>query len=143
MAHLYLEWARPEEALAVLGPALAEHERQGTPGFILWEGGVMVPLLRLAVERGVHAAFAAHVLDLFRATEEAGPTHVPETGQVLTSREVEILRLVAEGLTDGQVAERLYISPRTVSQHLRSIYRKLDVPSRTAAARRAIERELI
>ena len=48
--------------------------------------------------------------------------------------------LVAEGLTDPQVAERLYLSPRTVGQHLRSIYQKLVVPSRAAAVKAAIER---
>jgi predicted ATPase/DNA-binding CsgD family transcriptional regulator len=61
----------------------------------------------------------------------------------LSERELEILRLVAEGLTDPQVAERLYLSPRTVGQHLRSIYRKLGVPSRAAAAKAAVERSLI
>jgi DNA-binding CsgD family transcriptional regulator len=60
----------------------------------------------------------------------------------LSLREVEVLRLVAEGLTDGAVAERLFISPRTVSQHLRSIYGKLDVSSRAAATRFAVEHSL-
>lgn len=53
----------------------------------------------------------------------------------LTAREVEVLRLVAQGLSDAQVAERLFLSPRTVGRHLASVYAKLDVPSRTAAAR--------
>jgi DNA-binding NarL/FixJ family response regulator len=60
----------------------------------------------------------------------------------LTAREVEVLRLVAEGLTDAQVAERLVLSPRTVSQHLRSVYNKLGVSSRAAATRFAIEHRL-
>lgn len=143
LAHLYLILDRPGDALATAEPVLAEHEEQGTPGFILWEGGVMVPLLRLAVVRGVHQEFAAQVLDLFGTAPDARPVRVPETGQTLTSREIEVLRFMAEGLTDAQVAGRLYISPRTVGQHLRSIYRKLGVPSRTAAARRADELGLI
>jgi DNA-binding CsgD family transcriptional regulator/tetratricopeptide (TPR) repeat protein len=60
----------------------------------------------------------------------------------LTAREVEVLRFVAHGLTDAEVAERLSISPRTVGQHLRSVYNKLDVTSRTSAARFAIEHGL-
>jgi DNA-binding NarL/FixJ family response regulator len=60
----------------------------------------------------------------------------------LTAREVEVLRLVALGLTDSQVANRLVISPRTVSNHLTSIYNKLGVDSRTAATRYAIEQRL-
>jgi DNA-binding NarL/FixJ family response regulator len=66
-----------------------------------------------------------------------------EERALLSARELENLRLVADGLTDSEVAERLYISPRTVSQHLRSIYRKLGVPSRAAAAKAAVERSLI
>ena len=60
----------------------------------------------------------------------------------LTAREVEVLRLVAQGLTDAQVAERLFVSPHTVNAHLRSIYGKLGVASRTAAARFATEHGL-
>jgi ATP/maltotriose-dependent transcriptional regulator MalT len=61
----------------------------------------------------------------------------------LTAREVEVLRLVAQGLTDAQIAERLVISPRTVNTHLTSIYHKLGVDSRTAATRVAIEQRLV
>jgi predicted ATPase/class 3 adenylate cyclase/DNA-binding CsgD family transcriptional regulator len=68
---------------------------------------------------------------------------IPSSSADLTQREVEILRLVAQGLTDAQVAERLVISPRTVQGHLRSIYSKLDVTTRTAATRFAIEHGLL
>ena len=61
----------------------------------------------------------------------------------LTPREVDVLRLVADGLTDAQVAQALVISPRTVNAHLTSVYRKLDVNSRTAASRFAIEQGLL
>lgn len=61
----------------------------------------------------------------------------------LTAREVEVLRLVATGLTDAQVAEKLVISPRTVSKHLQSIYSKLDLASRSAATRFALEHNLV
>lgn len=57
----------------------------------------------------------------------------------LTERELEVLGLVAEGLTDAQVAGRLYLSPATVSWHLREVYRKLGVRSRTAALRKAAQ----
>jgi predicted ATPase/DNA-binding NarL/FixJ family response regulator len=61
----------------------------------------------------------------------------------LSEREAEVLRLVATGMTDGQVAEALAISPRTVNRHLSSIYSKLGVTTRTAAARVASEYHLI
>lgn len=61
----------------------------------------------------------------------------------LTAREVDVLRLVAHGLSDKDVAERLVLSPRTVNAHLTSIYSKLDVNSRVAATRFAIENKLV
>lgn len=59
----------------------------------------------------------------------------------LSAREVEVLRLVARGLTNPQVG-RTSLSARTVEQHLRSIYNKLGVPTRAAAARWAAEQGL-
>jgi predicted ATPase/DNA-binding CsgD family transcriptional regulator len=61
----------------------------------------------------------------------------------LTAREVEVLSLVAQGLSDPQIADQLVISPRTVNAHLTSIYRKIQVPSRSAATRYAIEHHLV
>jgi DNA-binding NarL/FixJ family response regulator len=61
----------------------------------------------------------------------------------LTAREVEVLRLVALGMTDAQVANQLVLSPRTVQGHLRSIYNKLNVNSRSAATRYAVEHKLV
>ncbi len=61
----------------------------------------------------------------------------------LTSREVEVLRLVAQGMTNEQVANQLIISPRTVDTHLTSIYGKIGVSSRSAATRYAFEHRLV
>ncbi len=60
----------------------------------------------------------------------------------LTQREVEVLRLVAKGLTITQIAEQLMISFHTANAHVRSIYNKLEVTSRSAATRYAIEHHL-
>jgi predicted ATPase/class 3 adenylate cyclase/DNA-binding CsgD family transcriptional regulator len=70
------------------------------------------------------------------------PSSSPYPGG-LTAREVEVLRVVAQGLTNEQVAERLVISPRTVDTHLTSIYGKIGVSSRAAATRYAIEHHLV
>jgi len=60
----------------------------------------------------------------------------------LTAREVEVLSLVAAGLMNRQIAERLGVSTRTVDAHLRSIYAKLGLKSRSAATRFAVEHKL-
>jgi DNA-binding CsgD family transcriptional regulator len=69
---------------------------------------------------------------------------VPRLGRAdgLTLREVEILKLVAAGMTNRQTAERLGLSIRTVDAHLRSIYAKLGIKSRSAATRYAVEHNL-
>lgn len=64
---------------------------------------------------------------------------VPE----LTARELEVLRVTATGASNKEIAEELSISPQTVMVHLRSVYRKLNVTSRTAAARWAAEQGLL
>jgi predicted ATPase/serine/threonine protein kinase/DNA-binding CsgD family transcriptional regulator len=61
----------------------------------------------------------------------------------LTAREVEVLRLLAQGMTDAQIAEQLVISPRTVNNHLTSIYQKIQVSSRSAATRYAVDQQLV
>ena len=61
----------------------------------------------------------------------------------LTTREVEVLRLVAQGMTNEQVADQLVISPRTVNTHLTSIYGKIGTSTRSAATRYAIEHHLL
>ncbi len=61
----------------------------------------------------------------------------------LTVRELEVLKLVAGGLTNAEAAERLIVSPYTVNMHLRSIYHKLGVSNRSAATRYAVERHIV
>ena len=64
-------------------------------------------------------------------------------GLTLTRREREVLRLLAEGLTNIQIADRLFLSPRTINVHLASIFTKLGVTSRNAATRYALENRLV
>lgn len=102
----------------------------------------------LGVEAYIQARDLGHTLTPEQAlsvTEPAPgltPPASPAYPDGLTAREVEILRFVALGWTDTQVAERLVISPRTVQGHLRSIYNKIDVNSRSAATRYAVEHHL-
>jgi len=78
-------------------------------------------------------------------TQAASPPlekSLPAYPDGLTAREVKVLRLVAQGLTNEQVAAQIVISPRTVNTHLTSIYGKIGVTSRSAATRYAIEHHL-
>jgi DNA-binding NarL/FixJ family response regulator len=61
----------------------------------------------------------------------------------LTAREVEVLRLLAQGLSNHQIAEQLVLSPYTVNSHTQSIYGKLGINTRSAATRFAVDHHLL
>ena len=67
----------------------------------------------------------------------------PELPAGLTNREVEVLRLVAEGMTNKQIAGALFLSEKTVARHLSNIFTKIDVTSRSAATAFAFARRLV
>jgi predicted ATPase/DNA-binding CsgD family transcriptional regulator len=119
------EFARIASQAQQLSPedALAYREPEGVPA-------VRVPA---RPDSGAREAGAASPTTSRRQRYPAG----------LTEREVEVLRLVAAGLTNVEAAERLTVSRHTVNMHLRSIYAKLEVNSRTAAARFAVEEHII
>lgn len=100
---------------------------------VAWAEGKALPL-----DQVIALAMSTPVVETLPQT---APAEKPPFG--LTRREVEVLRLVASGLTDAQVAEELIISPRTVSKHLQSIYSKLSLSTRSAATRFAIEHNLL
>jgi DNA-binding NarL/FixJ family response regulator len=108
-------------------------------------GAEFAPTLSRGRELGLEEAYAI-ALD-----EDSGPVpaKVPEPlrdeslRDGLTRRELDVLRLVAGGLTNNQAAAELVVSPRTVNWHLTSIYAKLGLRSRSEATRYAVERGLV
>ena len=97
-----------------------------------------------AQERAVETVGASRADITSKLAQPASTvTSLPNSPAGLTGREVEVLRLLAMGLTNAQIAERLVISLLTVKAHVRSIYSKLDIASRSAATRYAIEHKLV
>ena len=102
------------------------------------------PFLATAVARGSRTGHRALQISTPRPhwvaadTAPGLPDAAARRGVVdtLSARELEVLGLVADGMTDLQVARRLGLSPATVSKHLRRIYARLEVPNRAAAVRR-------
>ena len=94
----------------------------------------------LSDPRRLYAAIAAPAPAPAPVLALGAPTELPAG---LTARELDVLRLVAAGLSDAETAAQLYLSVRTVNAHLRSIYRKAGVRSRAAAGRFAAENGLV
>ena len=101
----------------------------------------MTPQQAIAMQEYARTLDAASLRSLSKKT--VNPQTQSTYPDHLTVREVEILRLVAKGQTDAQIADHLIISPRTVNAHLTSIYRKIQLSSRSAATWYAIEHHLI
>ncbi len=102
-----------------------------------WEAGSALSREAVIAEA---AALAEQLASSLPAATQNGTAASYPAG--LSEREVEVLRLVAAGLTNAQVAERLFISPRTVNAHLNRIYGKLNVTGRGAAIRFAADHGL-
>jgi DNA-binding NarL/FixJ family response regulator len=76
------------------------------------------------------------------AEREAATMIAPTYPSGLTAREIEVLRLVAAGKSNPEIAAQLFLSEKTVARHLSNIFTKIDVTSRTAAAAFAYEHQL-
>lgn len=140
LAACHLKQGRQQEALEGGLRALAECQQQGAPGRILLEGAVAVPILRLIVERYPEHETAGRLLAAFgAAVVEPYEILVPETGETLTQREIEVLSLMSEGLTNREIAQSLVLSIHTIKRHVAHILSKLAVANRTEAANRARE----
>jgi DNA-binding CsgD family transcriptional regulator len=97
--------------------------------------------LELAAARTVFADLGA-VRDVARVDDLVARVEAVR-GSGLSSREIEVLRLVAEGMTNREIAARLVISERTVDRHVSNVFSKLDVSSRAAATAYAYEHQLL
>ena len=104
---------------------------------------VAATLAATVPDEGVRAGFVAGVERSIAAAQSARAGAAPQHSSRLTERERAVLRLLAEGRSDREIAEELAISPRTAMTHVANILGKLGVTSRTAAASLAIRNGLI
>jgi LuxR family maltose regulon positive regulatory protein len=128
-----------EQAAQLLGEALALAEPGGFIRIFVDEGPPMARLLFEALSRGIAPDYARQLLAAFPVADseqttssQLGVTEL-ELVEPLSERELEVLQLIAKGLTNQEVATRLYLSLHTVKVHAHNIYGKLGVKNRTQA----------
>ena len=128
-----------DQAIITLERALTLAESGGFIRVFVDEGPPMAHLLYEAATRGIAPDYVSRLLGAFRVAEAiqaaSSQTQPPEAELIepLSERELEVLQLIAEGLTNQEVSSRLYLSLHTVKAHTRNIYSKLGVNNRTLA----------
>jgi len=132
-----------DAALERLGTALALARPEGYIRSFLDEGEGLTRLLYLAKGRGVEGAYAGELLQVARGGHGAQAPVAQLLAQPLTTRELEVLRLIDRGCSNQEIAADLYISRATVKRHISNIYTKLDAGSRTQALSRSRELGLL
>ncbi len=151
----------PQMALHSLQLAMDLAEPEGFVQVFLDEGEPMAKLLGVAIQQGIRPQFASRLLDAFQDAVRHGPSfsdieeqksipvapeaqHPKDVRMVpLSEREMEVLRLITEGCSNKEIAQKLSISLRTVKYHTTSIYTKLQVNGRAQAAVKARELGLL
>jgi len=140
-----LAWSDLEQvnrALQAVEQALALAEPGGYMRIFLDEGPPMARLLYQAVQQGIRPEYAARLLAAFPTSqaEEKLPLleRSPDMVEPLSERELEVLQLIAAGLSNRDIAQNLFLSISTVKVHTYNLYGKLGVHSRTQAVRRAV-----
>jgi LuxR family maltose regulon positive regulatory protein len=118
------------------------------PGVLLQEGRPVATLLQLALKHHLAPALVHRALALLEPDTGTPPLSPPEPaalpgGETLSPRELEVLRLVAAGLTNQEIADQLVIAPGTAKRHTINIYGKLGVNNRTQAVAKARELKLL
>ncbi|MFN2186013.1 MAG: LuxR C-terminal-related transcriptional regulator, partial [Anaerolineae bacterium] len=130
-------------AMTALQRSLTLAEPRGFLRIYVDEGPPMARLLYEALSLGIAPEYSNRLLAAFPVAEpeQAGPSTVAaanvELIEPLSERELEVLGLIAEGLTNPEIASRLFVSLNTVKAHARNIYGKLGVHNRTQAVTRA------
>ena len=131
-----------DEAVRLLGEALTLAEPESFTRTFVDEGKLMADLLSKAVAQGVIPDYARKLLDAFDAgmqESEDGSYPHPAGSLVepLSQRELEVLQLIAQGLSNREIGERLFLALDTVKGHNRRIFGKLLVQRRTEAVAKA------
>jgi LuxR family maltose regulon positive regulatory protein len=135
-------------ALVPLKRALTLAEPEGYIRIFVDEGAPMAQLLSEVAAHGIMPDYIGKLLAVFEADERKseGESYLPPAQPLiepLSQRELEVLQLMAQGLSNREISERLFLALSTVKGHNRNIFDKLQVQRRTEAVARARELGLL
>ena len=124
---------------------IADALKAGAVGYLVKDCSIdeIAETIRMAAndEATISPSLAGAMLDEVRRIDPAPAEE--ESDRVVTKREVEVLQLIADGCSTPEVAEQLFISQKTVKNHLASIYHKLDARDRTQAVLQAVRMGIV
>jgi LuxR family maltose regulon positive regulatory protein len=126
-----------DKAVLALEQALSLAEPERFIRTFVDEGEMMERLLRQALSQGVAPDYVTMLLAAMRETDVISQAKDQPLSDPLSERELEVLRLIAAGFSNREIAQQLVIAVSTVKSHINHIYGKLDVNSRTQAVARA------
>jgi LuxR family maltose regulon positive regulatory protein len=138
-------------AVRILGDALSLAEPEGYVRIFVDEGAPIAALLRRVLSAGISPKYVGMLLATLRQhaedPQQLAEADIPKDAQLLSEllseRELEVLRLIALGLSNREIAQELFVTPGTAKRHVHNIYRKLEVRSRTQAIARGRDLSLI
>jgi LuxR family maltose regulon positive regulatory protein len=133
----------PHEALTFLAEALKTAQPEGYIRTFVDEGRLLAPLLRKAVSQGIESEYAGKLLTIIEVEKRRKGTLLHPPSTLLSERELEVLRLLAAGLSNRQIADKLIINLSTAKSHVHNILEKLNAKNRTQAIDRARELKLV
>jgi LuxR family maltose regulon positive regulatory protein len=136
-AHAFQVKGNVDEALSALKRALSLAEPEGYVRTFVDEGEPMARLLRRALTQGISPEYTGKLLGALGESAHPAPPAAQALVEPLTERELEVLRLIAAGLSNAEIARELVIAVSTVKTHINRIYGKLDAKSRTQAVAKA------
>lgn len=136
-AMIEFETGNTAAARAAIGDAVAQAAPEGYVRTFLDEGERVTPLLSLALgPGGAHHAYVTSLLEAAGSPHIEAPAHLNGLEGMLSPRERDVMELVAGGFSNREIGDALFISEETVKTHLRRIFEKLNVSSRTQAIHR-------
>jgi LuxR family maltose regulon positive regulatory protein len=142
-AIVYHAQGKPEQAFAELNHALELAEPEGYVRVFTDEGAPMARLLRRRLARSPASEYVRRLLDAFGESVKIEPPVASKLDEPLSQRELEVLRLIADGATNREIANELVLTVNTVKRHVSNIFGKLVVSNRAQAIARARELNLL